>query len=153
MSQILSCADSPLSITGNVIGILTFAYAILITLAYRTKQLASANEEMSLFLQRASSELDAFLAARERLMNRLPAPPTKLGSEIGPFLVDTQKIVDNFEDQFRSLKELGGRKPSVFEGSRFLYTKEDLISTLGEMSRIRSNLDGLYQVFMNRYEN
>ncbi|KAA8648830.1 uncharacterized protein ATNIH1004_004715 [Aspergillus tanneri] len=149
MSQILSCADSPLSITGNIIGILTFAYAVLITLVYRTKQLASANEEMGLFLQRASSELDAFLAARERLMKHLPVFPTKLGSYIEPFLAGTQDTVDQFEDQFKSLKELGGRKPSIFEGSRFVWTKKDFLETLGEMSRIRSNLDGIYQVLVN----
>ena len=63
MSQILSYADSPLSITGNVIRILIFAYAIPITLGYRTKQLATTKEEMELFLQRASGEIEALLAA------------------------------------------------------------------------------------------
>lgn len=152
MPQTQSRTDSPLSITANVISILTFAYAVFITLFYRSKQLASANEESKLFLQRASNELEAFLAARDRVEKHRPVFPGSFSSSIKLYLDGTHNTVEQFENQFKSVKGLGGRQKSIFDGSRFLYTKEDLTATLGMMTRMRSNLDGMYHVLINKYE-
>ncbi|OQD98391.1 hypothetical protein PENSOL_c009G07929 [Penicillium solitum] len=43
---VLSCEDSPLAITGSLIGIITLAYAIIITVLYRTQELGNANEDI-----------------------------------------------------------------------------------------------------------
>lgn len=55
----LSCADSPLSTTGSVIGILTLAYALFITIMYQINALAGVDTEINDFIDRAKGEWES----------------------------------------------------------------------------------------------
>ena len=55
----LSCADSPLSTTGSVIGVLPLAYAVLFTIVFQINALARVDTEIDEFIYRLRGEYES----------------------------------------------------------------------------------------------
>jgi hypothetical protein len=73
----LSCGDSPLSVTGNVIGILTFAYAILGTVIYYIGAISNSQR----YLNRLRDDL-----------NDLRLNAVKIDTRVGKMITDTASL-------------------------------------------------------------
>ncbi|EKV04671.1 hypothetical protein PDIG_41430 [Penicillium digitatum PHI26] len=59
----LSCADSPLSTTGSVIGILTLAYALFLTIMFQMNAIAGVDTEIDEFIDRLRGEYESLKRA------------------------------------------------------------------------------------------
>ncbi|OQE46364.1 hypothetical protein PENCOP_c001G00340 [Penicillium coprophilum] len=79
--QILSCDDSPLSTTGNIIGILTLAYAISVTVMIYTNRILDAEKGMREFSHRFLDEYAAFESVAHWLQSISHLIPEELQSE------------------------------------------------------------------------
>lgn len=150
---VLSCEDSPLAITGSLIGIITLAYAIIITVLYRTQELGNANEDIKRIggqIRREYISLDSL----HKWIRDLHGT-TEMSHEIyylAEALVKEARKV--FED---SVKLLG---PSVHRDSRmwkllvergrFLSRKTEIQKDLDDILRIRSSLEAICQELANR---
>jgi len=87
---VIDCTDRPLSITGNVIGILTLAYAILITFVYCAKDLATAKDEMKIFNERTWRAQRSLVGARERLRTYFTTLRLPISQDIEILLTDAE---------------------------------------------------------------
>jgi hypothetical protein len=77
----LSCADSPLSTTGNIISILTLAYAILVTAIFHINRLLDAERHQRDFQHRFLDEYMAFESVSHWLQGISHLIPEELQSE------------------------------------------------------------------------
>ncbi|KAJ5192306.1 hypothetical protein N7449_008448 [Penicillium cf. viridicatum] len=156
-SPVLDCSDSPLSITGNVIGILTFAYAIFITLLYRSKKLTKAKDESKRFYIRAERVHSSLIEAQKRLEAYFSTLDLSMNPEIGLLLEDARYWAFQYKQGLRSKP---GYKPTTEETEAekrreamakgfYLFIKEDMDKVVEGMLQTRATLDGTYQVLLN----
>jgi hypothetical protein len=154
-SPALDCSDSPLSITGNVIGILTFAYAIFITLVYRSKTLIKAKDESKRFYIRAERVHSSLVEAQKRLEAYFSTLDLSMNPEIGLLLEDARYWAFQYK---QGLRRKPGYKPTEAERRReaiamkgsYLLIKEDMDTVVEGMLQTRATLDGIYHVLLNR---
>lgn len=150
---ILSCEDSALSITGSLIGILTLAYAIFITVLYRTQELGNANEDIQRIARRIQRE---FLSLRssfgwaEDLRDSIDMP-----DEFWRVADGLLKEADaTFNNSLKLLIPSVGRDHRIWrvwvQRGRFLSRKADIQQDLDDMLRIRSSMDAICQETANR---
>lgn len=150
---VLSCADSPLSITGNVVGILTLAYAIIITVLYRLQELRNADQDS----RRIFRELEKEFVSQESTINWMKdllkdkSPSSQLETvvrrsklEVNTILTESSKLLADYTDpeprNWRLLLERG----------RFVTRKAEFQQHLDDMLRVRLNLEALSQDLTNR---
>ncbi|OQD83924.1 hypothetical protein PENSOL_c133G02458 [Penicillium solitum] len=156
-SPVLDCSDSPLSITGNVIGILTFAYAIFITLLYRSKTLIKAKDESKRFYIRAERVHSSLIEAQKRLEAYFSTLDLSMNPEIGLLLENARYWAFQYKQNLRSKP---GYKPTTEETEAekrreamakgfYLFMKEDMDKVVEGMLQTRATLDGTYQVLLN----
>lgn len=72
----LNCSDSPLSITGNIIGILTFAYATLATVVYYLVAISNSDRDLNRLrdtLNEVRLEAMKVYSRAEQTIEKLPA--------------------------------------------------------------------------------
>ncbi|KAJ5746579.1 hypothetical protein N7520_011761 [Penicillium odoratum] len=157
-SPILDCADSPLSTTGNVIGILTFAYAIFITLLYRSKILMKAKDESKKFYIRAERLHGSLVEAQKRLEAYFSTLDLSMNPEIGLLLDDAKYWDFQYKEGLRlkpgyKLTEqetkAEERRNAIAGKSSYLLMKEDMDKIVEGMLQTRATLDGTYQVLLN----
>jgi hypothetical protein len=157
-SPVLDCSDSRLSMTGNVIGILTFAYAIFITLLYRSKTLIKAKDESKRFYIRAERVYRSLIEAQKRLEAYFSTLDLSINPEIGLLLEDARYWAFQYKQGLRSQP---GYKPTTEETEAekrreamakgyYLVMKEDMDKVVDGMLQTRATLDGTYQVLLNR---
>ncbi|KAJ5384034.1 hypothetical protein N7517_001945 [Penicillium concentricum] len=79
--QILSCDDSPLSTTGNIIGILTLAYAIFVTAIFYATRILDAEKDLQEFGHRFLDEFTAFESVAHWLQSVSHLIPDELQPE------------------------------------------------------------------------
>jgi hypothetical protein len=104
-SPVLDCSDSPLSITGNVIGILTFAYAIFLTLLCRSKALVKAKDESKRFYIRAERLYSSLVEAQKRLEAYSSTLDLSMNAEIGLLLEDARYWAFQYKQGLRRKPE------------------------------------------------
>jgi hypothetical protein len=158
-SPVLDCSDSPLSITGNVIGILTFAYAIFLTLLYRSKTLVKAKDESKRFYIRAERLYSSLVEAQKRLETYFSTLDLSMNAEIGLLLEDARYWAFQYK---QGLRRKPGYKPTeeetkaekrreaIARKGSYLLMKEDMDKVVEGMLQTRATLDGTYQVLLNR---
>ncbi|OQE11323.1 hypothetical protein PENFLA_c072G10515 [Penicillium flavigenum] len=156
-SPVLDCSDTPLSITGNVIGILTFAYAIFITLLYRSKTLIKAKDESKRFYIRAERVHSSLIEAQKRLEAYFSTLGLSMNPEIGLLLEDARYWAFKYKQGLRSKPgykptteeiEAEKRREAMAKGF-YLFMKEDMDKVVEGMLQTRATLDGTYQVLLN----
>ncbi|CAI7586160.1 unnamed protein product [Penicillium pancosmium] len=153
-SPVLDCSDSPLSITGNVIGILTFVYAIFITLLYRSKTLIKAKDESKRFYIRAERMHNSLVEAQKRLEAYFSTLDLSMNPEVGLLLEDARYWAFQYK---QGLRRKPGYKPTEADRHReviatkgsYLLIKEDMDKVVEGMLQTRATLDGTYQVLLN----
>lgn len=156
---VLDCADSPLSVAGNVIGVLTLAYAVIITLIYRTKTLVKAKDESKRFYKRAEGAHSSLLEAKRRLDIYFSTVDLQMSQEIELLFKD----FDYWDYQYKNaLQDKPGyhrtqeeeaaenRQREMRQKSHFMFQREDMTSVVEGMLQTRATLDGTYQVLLNR---
>ncbi|KAJ5257025.1 hypothetical protein N7478_013129 [Penicillium angulare] len=153
-SPVLDCSDSPLSITGNVIGILTFVYAIFITLLYRSKTLIKAKDESKRFYIRAERMHSSLVEAQKRLEAYFSTLDLSMNPEIGLLLEDARYWAFQYKQGLLSKPgykptETERRRESIAMKGSYLFTKEDMDKVVEGMLQTRATLDGTYQVLLN----
>ncbi|KAJ5634402.1 hypothetical protein N7528_002244 [Penicillium herquei] len=138
---VLDCSDSPLSVTGNVIGIITFVYAVFITFLYRSKALVRAKDETTRFYTRANRVYNALLEAQRRIEAYFTVFDLTMNKEIKSLLEDAE---------YWSLQYKPDRREDglVAKGT-YLIKKEDMARVLEGMLETQARLDGTYQVLLN----
>lgn len=151
--QVLSCGDSPLSITGNLIGILTFAYAIIITVLYRTQELGNANQD----IMRIAGQIEREFFSLQSTVNLIKEllRDNDLFAEVRSRASDSIREAEvAFQESVALLRPSPHYEPRkwklMIERGRFLSRKADIQKRLDDILRIRSNLEALSQGLANR---
>ncbi|KAL2844079.1 hypothetical protein BJY01DRAFT_248324 [Aspergillus pseudoustus] len=155
--QELSCDDSPLSMTGSIIGILTFAYAIAITAIFYANAFLSAETERGQFQSRLKSEVQSLELVLDLLRNYAPMVPDTdaFARKIEPWLVQAARSIQ--EVQPRVILVPGGgddeksRRWRFLNRARFVGDKEQLSKDFADIAAKRTQLEGVYQGVMTRY--
>ncbi|KAJ5346181.1 hypothetical protein N7452_004185, partial [Penicillium brevicompactum] len=157
-SPVLDCSDSPLSITGNVIGILTFVYAIFITLLYRSKSLIKAKDESKRFYIRAERMHSSLVEAQNRLEAYFSTLELTMSPEIGLLLEDARYWDFQYKQALRGKPglelaeeetEVNKRRQANAMKGLYLFMKEDMDKVVEGMLQTQATLDGTYQVLLN----
>ncbi|KAJ6028459.1 hypothetical protein N7540_004035 [Penicillium herquei] len=124
----LDCSDSPLSITGNVIGIITFVYAVFITFLYRSKALVRSKDETRRFYTRATRVYNSLVEAHKRIEAYFSVFDLPLNKEIGSLLEDARYWSLQYKpDQ---------REDGIVGKGTYLLKREDMARVL-EVNEIR----------------
>lgn len=158
-SPVLDCSDSPLSIIANVVGILTFAYAVLITLLYRSKTLLKAKDESRVFYIRADRVHSSLVEATKRLEVYFSTLHVKINPEIETLLEDARYWQFQYKQNMKSVPEIkhplardeADDNATVRKGY-FFFKKENMDKVIEGMLQTRATLDGTYQVLLNRFD-
>ncbi|KAJ5727360.1 hypothetical protein N7493_005180 [Penicillium malachiteum] len=142
---VLDCSDSPLSVTGNVIGIITFVYAVFIPFLYRSKTLVRAKDETRRFYTRANRVYHSLVEAQKRIEAYFTVFDLTMNKEIRSLLEDAKY----WSLQYKPDRHEDGL---VAKGT-YLLKKEDMARVLEGMLETQARLDGTYQVDLNaKYE-
>lgn len=150
---VLSCGDSALSITGSLIGILTFAYALIITVLYRTRALGNADQDIQYFGRQIEREIRSFRSSIKWLQSLHEADDKPLeGWDAASSLIqEAERIFQESEKLFRPTMD--GNYPKwrlLLEKGRFLSRKTEIQKYLGDILQIRSNLEAKSQELASR---
>lgn len=102
---VLSCGDSALSITGSLIGILTFAYALIITVLYRTRALENADQDIQYFGRHIEREIRSFRSSIKWLQSLYEADDKPLGvwDAASSLIQEAERIFQESENYFGPL--------------------------------------------------
>lgn len=150
---ILSCGDSALSITGSLIGILTFAYALIITVLYRTRALGNADQDIQYFGRQIEREIRSFRSSIKWLQSLHEADdkPLEVWDAASSLIQEAERIFQEAEKLFRPTMD--GKYPKwrlLLEKGRFLSRKTEIQKYLGDILQIRSNLEAKSQELASR---
>lgn len=99
----VSYTDSPLSITGNIIGILTLAYAIVITLLYYCYQLSKSTSDLRCYIDSVNDEFKSLGSAVDRLIPYIDRLPEHLAGRVRSAVVDVKILKGNSIATWHSL--------------------------------------------------
>ena len=126
----LSCNDSPLSITGNIIGILTFIYAVGLGLRYYTNLVRNAMDDIYVLidtLQRSWGEIQEL----EKITSDIERNNTNL-PESSELIRQSKKLLSG---HYRDLLTVQARTQKIFEGlSDTLRNRKSIPSWLSEIN-------------------
>ncbi|KAJ6017181.1 hypothetical protein N7451_000560 [Penicillium sp. IBT 35674x] len=159
---VLSCGDSALSITGNIIGILTFSYALIITVLYRTRALGNADQDIQYFGRQIEREIRSFKSSIKWMQSLHEADDkpleiwdaaSSLVQEAEGMLQEAERIFQESEKLFRPTMD--GNYPKwrlLFEKGRFLSRKTEIQKYLGDILQIRSIVEGKSQELASRVQ-
>lgn len=132
----LSCADSPLSITGNVIGILTFVGAAIISLQIYLNSLRNANEEIYIMSRRLESKI----AEVQHLQNLLRIEneiSEVLKEMLAPSVKRAGAVLKESENLLLQIRRGTGDKRGRFlTSAKFVYLADDLKKCIGEADEV-----------------
>ncbi|KAL8315961.1 hypothetical protein RB597_000042 [Gaeumannomyces tritici] len=140
-----ACGDSPLSITGNITGILTFASTILATSLLFLTVVRSAENEMRQLrasVEQAGRHLDAIVSYFHGL--DLVADPDLafIKGPINSALRDWHATNENLIEQ---LKELESIRPAIRRQLVWWHRHDDI---LAGMTKLRSEKDDLFALLL-----
>ncbi|CEL10913.1 hypothetical protein ASPCAL14020 [Aspergillus calidoustus] len=148
----LSCDDSPLSVTGSIIGILTLAYAILATIVFLTTSLAGASQEKRQFAARLEGEIKSLELLIELLRNSSHLVPNDNGvaRRLDRRLDQaTKTIQDVMRQVFGDVFEWESPHRRHFRSrARFLSEKENLSQHFDHIVSHRTQLEAVFQGLM-----
>jgi hypothetical protein len=151
----LSCDDSPLSVTGSIIGILTLAYAILATIAFLTTSLAGAAREKRQFAARLEDEMKSLELLIELLRNSSHLVPNDNGvARRLDHRLDqaTKTIQDVLRQVFGDVFEWESPHRRHFRSrARFLSEKDNLAQHFDSIVSHRTQLEAVFHGLMARY--
>ncbi|KAF8847882.1 hypothetical protein BDZ45DRAFT_754427 [Acephala macrosclerotiorum] len=124
--DVLSCGDSPLSITGNVIGILTFVGAILISTQVYLNSIRNADRNIFEMTNKLQSRMDEAMHLRRRLLGL----EDKLGGNAG-LAARLYVAIDRVQDPLGQADALLGRlnigrydKIKLLTRTKFVFREE-----------------------------
>lgn len=156
---VLDCSDSPLSVAANVIGVLTLAYAVLITVIYRTNTLVKSKDESQRFYKRAETAHNSLVQAKRRLDIYFSTVDLQMSQEIELLFQDFDYWDYQYKKELQSKpgyhrtheeKEAENRRRAMRQKGIFLLQREDMTTIVEGMLQTRAWLDGTYQVLLNR---
>lgn len=151
----LSCADSPLSTTGNIIGILTLAYAILVTIVFQANALANVDKEIKELGPRLEAEYESLKRTSElfrEFQDRFPEPIT---SKVDFTTKHAASIITHHAFTILLPEAYGYRwvpwsLRRLFRRNTFLINKRKLNSALGTAIEKRLEIEGMCSSALNR---
>lgn len=156
---VLDCSDSPLSVAGNVIGVLTLAYAVLITVIYRTRTLVKAKDESKKFYKRAERAHSALIESKRRLDIYFSTVDLQMSQEIELLFKDFNYWDYQYKKGLQTKpgyhrtheeEEADNHRRAMRQKGLFLLQREDMTTVVEGMLQTRATLDGTYQVLLNR---
>lgn len=151
-AQMISCADSPLSITGNIIGILTLAYAIVITLLYYCYQLSKSTSDLRCYIDSVRDELNSLESALDRLIPYIDRLPKHLADRVSSDVANVKIFYAEYNSDLEFLREHGGSssRSRLVRGGLFIAKKNELAERQGKATQMRIKLDGIYNAVIQR---
>ncbi|BCS26742.1 uncharacterized protein APUU_51453S [Aspergillus puulaauensis] len=158
----IPCEDSPLSITGSILTILTFVYALVVSAAFYLHRLHRANEETYTIFERTaediveqSVEIQAFSSAyltgsfqhedrvlqtrMQRLLKRTEEPLQIMQDFASKYVLDFKPDPRLFEKRF-------------FGRAKFAVNSESMRRTHLELDRLRKELRSLEVQILIRHQ-
>lgn len=149
--QTISCADSPLSITGNIIGILTLAYAIVITLLYYCYQLSKSTSDLRCYIDSVNDEFKSLGSAVDRLIPYIDRLPEHLAGRVRSAVVDAKDLKGEFDSYLAFfMHENSSSRSQLVRGSLFIAMKNKLAEKQGKATQTRIKLEGIYNAVIRR---
>lgn len=150
---VLSCGDSPLSVTGSVVGIFTFAYALIITILYRTRELGNADQEIQYLGRQIEREVRSFGSSIKwmRTLCETDDRSFEFWDAANSLVKEAEIIFQKSEKLFRH--SMDGNYPKwrlLLERGRFLSRKTEIQKYLGDILQIRSSLEAKSQELASR---
>jgi hypothetical protein len=139
----LSCTDSALSITGNVIGILTFVGAAIISIQVYLNSIRNATWEISIMSRR----LESRIAEVQHLQNLLEIE-NDIGGTLKKMLAfDVQRAGQVLAESEHLLVEVSrsgtkGKRNRFLTSAKFVYMADDLKRCIGEADDILDMIRG-----------
>ena len=119
--DVLSCGDSPLSITGNVIGILTFAAALLISIQVYVNSMRNADRNILELTETFRSRVDEVRYLDDKLQRRRTGLNDELAQRVSYAM---QQAEVPFGEAGALLRRLDG---SRYDGSRRLWARAQFV--------------------------
>jgi hypothetical protein len=165
--QVLSCADSPLSVTGNIIGILTLVYAVILTLYLYASQLADVEDDVRRFSHDLETETQWVGSTIHKLEDKFGDIPQESRDRLENTLNQFKKLVNESEallaplllapfyyqsesTSFYQRSERSKWSLLVMRG-RFIAKKAEMEAMLKRVADMRGNVDGIYNALIQRY--
>lgn len=151
-AQMISCADSPLSITGNIIGILTLAYAIVITLLYYCYQLSKSTSDLRCYIDSFRDEVNSLELALYRLIPHIDRLPEHLARRVSSDVANVNIFYEECKSDMEFLTGHGSSssRSQLVRGGLFIAKKNELAERQGKATQMRIKLDGIYNVAIQR---
>jgi hypothetical protein len=119
--DVLSCGDSPFSITGNVIGILTFAAALLISIQVYVNLMRSVGRNILEITQTFRSRVDEVIYLEDKLERRQADLDGELGERVRHAMYQARQPI---EKPRVLLEQLDNNR---YDGSRRLWARVRLL--------------------------
>lgn len=146
-----ACDDSPLSITGNITGILTFAWAILASSLLFLVVVRSAENEMRQLrasVEQAARHLDAIVGYFHGL--HLVADPDLafIKEPINSALRDWHATNENLIKQLKGLESM---QPAIGRRLVWWYRYNDILATMTKLRSEKDDLFALLLTYMSRH--
>lgn len=151
----LSCADSPLSMAASIIGILTLAYAVLITILFQLNALAGVEMDTDVFIRRLREELESMQRNNALLSEYIDRIPEATTSKVKLTTEEAAKIVTA-----RTVKKIFPRAPGprwlpwslrrLFRRNTFLMNKQKLDSDIRTVIEKRLQAEEMCRSALNR---
>lgn len=141
-----SCSDSPLSITANITGILTFIYAVAVGLLFFYKSARESPRQLEALtrsLHSSYSEMEDFARSLSGIGSRLYGP------EARSFTTDIETIKTRIADQMESLLEMTEKIDLTYHVSRgkqwrsrvrFVAIQEEFQKKVAEKDRLMDEI-------------
>lgn len=148
--QVLSCTDSPLSMTGSIIGILTLAYTIIITLFYFGHQFARSESDLHDYIHSFQGDAESLSAAVERLFQYHDKIPEPLAGTVMKAVHEAKAFCEEFSHELKSF-EFNFRQVSHVYKSYFIIKRKKLREKIAESKQMRNKVDGLYNTVIQRF--
>jgi hypothetical protein len=147
----ISCADSPLSITGSIIGILTLVYAIVITLLYYCYQLAKSTSDLRRYIDSVKDELESLISAVDRLVPYVDRLPEHLAGRVVSAVVGAKNFYAEYHHDLASFRhDSSSLGVQLVHRSLFIAMKNELAERQGKATQMRIKLDGIYNAVIQR---
>jgi hypothetical protein len=144
----LSCADSPLSTTGSVIGILTLAYALFLTIVFQMNAIAGVDTEIDEFIDRLRGEYESLKRAVKLLDEFEDRIPQTTRRSLGFTAQEAANIVLNDASppllaEGADFKWMPWSLRRLFRRSDFLRRKKTIINDHQKVIEKRMHVEGM----------
>ena len=145
------CGDSPLSITGNITGILTFAYALLASSLVFFAVVRSAEHEM-LQLRASVNQTSKHIETLYAYFNGLDLvadPDLALIQDPIKFALHDWRTTN--QDLSNQFEELAGMRPGIRRQLAWWNRHRDILAGMAKLRSEKDDLFALLLTFMSRY--